>query len=182
MTTRKGIGGHQRGFEGRTDEWLTPPDILKALGEFDLDPCAPVNRPWDMAKKHYTIEDDGLSKIWQGRVWLNPPYGQETSRWLERMAEHEDGIALIFARTETDMFFRWVWESANAVLFLRGRLHFHTVDGVRAKANAGGPSVLIAYGFRNALELRAANLPGQFVPLFPCDSRATQYLPLETGV
>ena len=36
------------------DEWLTPPDIIKALGEFDLDPSSPINRPWETAKKHYT--------------------------------------------------------------------------------------------------------------------------------
>jgi hypothetical protein len=55
------------------DEWLTPPPLIQALGEFDLDPCAPIKRPWDMAKNHYTIEDDGLEKDWFGRVWLNPP-------------------------------------------------------------------------------------------------------------
>lgn len=44
------------------DEWLTPPSILRALGTFDLDPCAPVNRPWDMASHHYSVADDGLSK------------------------------------------------------------------------------------------------------------------------
>lgn len=41
-----------RNFNSNTannQEWLTPPDILRALGPFDLDPCAPVNRPWDMA-------------------------------------------------------------------------------------------------------------------------------------
>lgn len=162
---RKGIGGHQRGFEGRTDEWLTPPEIIRALGPFDLDPCAPVNRPWEMAAKHFTVDDDGLSKPWEGRVWLNPPYGQETGRWLERLSMHGDGIALIFARTETDMFFKWGWECANAMLFIRGRLHFHYVDGSRAAANAGGPSVLIAYGKRNIQSLEDCRISGQFVRL-----------------
>lgn len=32
------------------EEWLTPPYILEALGGFDLDPCAPEFRPWDMGK------------------------------------------------------------------------------------------------------------------------------------
>ena len=53
----------------KTDVWLTPPGIIKSLGEFDLDPCASLNRPWDTAKKHYTVEDDGLTKPWAGRVW-----------------------------------------------------------------------------------------------------------------
>lgn len=48
------------------DEWLTPPHIMTALGKFDLDPCAPINRPWATADKHYTVEDDGLSQVWGG--------------------------------------------------------------------------------------------------------------------
>ncbi|WP_223160903.1 phage N-6-adenine-methyltransferase [Salinicola aestuarinus] len=86
------------------DEWLTPPSILEALGSFDLDPCSPVERPWDTASEHLTLHDDGLSAAWRGRVWLNPPYGRETGLWLEKLAEHGDGIALVFARTETEMF------------------------------------------------------------------------------
>lgn len=66
------------------DEWLTPPSIIKALGEFDLDPCSPINRPWDTAKEHYTILDNGLLKPWKGRCFVNPPYGKETKKWLQR--------------------------------------------------------------------------------------------------
>lgn len=55
------------------DEWLTPPHILEALGRFDLDPCAPINRPWPTADKHYTVNDKGLTQRWEGRVFCNPP-------------------------------------------------------------------------------------------------------------
>jgi len=96
---------------------------------------------------------------------LNPPYGPETGKWLERLAKHGNGIALIFARTETEMFFRWGWEAADAMLFIRGRLHFHDVHGQRAKGNAGGPSVLIAYGTANAEALRTCGIAGQFIRL-----------------
>jgi hypothetical protein len=92
------------------DVWLTPPYILKALGEFDLDPCAPIEseRPWEMAKKHYTEIDNGLMQNWEGRVWCNPPYGDETKYWLNKCALHGNAIALTFARTETGMFFQCV--------------------------------------------------------------------------
>ena len=159
----KGIGGHTLPNRGAKDEWLTPPEILKALGPFDLDPCAPVNRPWDTAAKHFTIEDDGLSKEWDGRVWLNPPYGPACADWLRRMADHKNGTALIFARTETEMFHRWVWPVARAVLFFEGRLYFHHVSGARAKGNAGGPSVLIAYSEWDASKLQASRITGRFV-------------------
>jgi hypothetical protein len=145
------------------DEWLTPPHILYALGSFDLDPCAPVNRPWPTADEHYTILDNGLSKPWHGRVWCNPPYGIEAEKWLARLADHGRGTALIYARTETDMFFTQVWEKATALLFLRGRLFFHHVNGIRAAYNSGGPSVLIAYGKQDANILGKCGLPGQYL-------------------
>ena len=122
------------------DEWLTPPYIIDDLGPFDLDPCAPIGRPWATAAVHYTVEDNGLWKPWAGRVWLNPPYGNRTGEWLGRLAQHRNGIALIFARTETEMFFRYVWDRASSVLFIRGRLRFYHADGRVAKANAGALS------------------------------------------
>lgn len=160
------MGGHQSAAMLK-DEWLTPPHIIKALGPFDLDPCAPsdTRRLWDMASAHYSAEQNGLVLPWSGRVWCNPPYGLEASRWLDRLAGHGNGVALIFARTETAMFFDHVWLKADAVLFLRGRLHFHHVDGSRAAANAGAPSVLVAYGAENVAALRNSGIDGQLIIL-----------------
>lgn len=159
---KTGIGSHQAS-RSMNEEWLTPPDILEALGPFDLDPCAPIVRPWPMAKEHYDISQDGLSLPWHGFVWCNPPYGRHNIVWLERMAEYGNGIALIFARTETAMFYKHVWPAATSLLFLHGRLHFHYVDGSRAKGNCGGPSVLIAYGEEASSRLQTSGLDGTFV-------------------
>jgi len=162
---KRSMGSHQSS-KMLTDEWLTPPFILEALGKFDLDPCSPINRPWATAKKHYTIEDCGLKKTWEGRVWLNPPYGLEAGKWLAKLSDHKNGIALIFARTETRMFFKEVWKKADAVLFIEGRLFFHRVNGEVAKANAGAPSVLVAYGQNNVEILSTCKVNGQFINLF----------------
>jgi len=159
-----GIGSHQSA-RMQKDEWLTPPEIIRALGPFDLDPCSPVNRPWNTAAKHFTVESCGLSQKWSGRVWLNPPYGKYTAEWMERLAEHGNGIALIFARTETQTFFDHVWPKADAILFLEGRLHFYHVNGQRSEGNSGAPSVLIAYGSDNAKSLRASGLAGAYLDL-----------------
>jgi hypothetical protein len=140
-----------------------PPPIIRALGAFDLDPCSPVKRPWPTATEHFTVVEDGLKQPWSGRVWLNPPYGTETERWMSRMADHNDGIALIFARTETATWFESVWPVAAALFFIRGRLCFYHVDGHRSRHSAGAPSALVAYGDRNAAMLGAASLPGVFV-------------------
>jgi hypothetical protein len=126
------------------DTWLTPPELIKSLGEFDLDPCSPVDRPWDTAKKHYTIHDDGLKQPWAGRVWLNPPYGKSTFVWMDRLATHKSGIALIFARTETIGFQEYVFGKAKSLFFFKGRLQFYTLEGKKADS-ANAPSVLVSY-------------------------------------
>lgn len=59
-----------------TDEWYTPKFIIESLGEFDLDPCAPIKPLWETARTMYNKIDNGLEKEWQGRVWLNPPYSR----------------------------------------------------------------------------------------------------------
>lgn len=147
-----------------THVWLTPPEIVAALGPFDLDPCAaPSPRPWTTAARHIELPDDGLASEWRGRVWLNPPFGPHTGQWLRRMAEHGNGIALVFARTETAMFRSWVWPHADALMFLAKRPHFYRPDGTRAAGNSGGPLVLIAYGKENADALRASGLAGALV-------------------
>ena len=150
------LSSHQK--NGGHDEWLTPPEIVKALGAFDLDPAAPVVRPWDTAAKHFHVNDDGLAQEWHGRVWLNPPFGREAVKWLRKLVQHGNGIALIPARTETAMFYECIWDVADAVCFLKGRPHFHYVDGRRAAANSGAPICLAAYGGSNALALHRAEL------------------------
>lgn len=137
------------------NEWMTPPNIVKTLGPFDLDPAMPrpKQRPWNTAVKHYTVDDNGLMQPWNGRVWLNPPYGKDMDKWLAKMVRHGNGILLTFARTDTPLFFDYIWHRATALLFIKGRLYFYHTDGKRAVHNAGAPSVLAAYGEYNALIL-----------------------------
>lgn len=149
---------HQKSV-GLNDEWLTPRAILDALGSFDLDPCAPVHRPWDTAARHFTIEDNGLVQPWEGRVWCNPPFNRFLRPlWMAKIARHGDGILLVPAAVETKAYFDYVWQSAGAVCFVRGRPHFHYVDGSRSKGNAGTAIALAAYGARNVESLKASGL------------------------
>lgn len=145
--------------------WLTPPGLIKSLGEFDLDPCSPIDRPWDTAKNHMTIEDDGLLLPWFGRVWLNPPYGNKMSDWLQKMALHGNGIALVFARTETRNFQQFVFPHAESILFMEGRVKFHLVTGEQAKTGANAPSVLIGYDEENAEMIEQSGIKGHHIYL-----------------
>ena len=165
MTSQSGFANcDTAGFTNET--WLTPPHILSALGAFDLDPCAaPSPRPWPTAAAHIELPSNGLIADWHGRVWCNPPYGREAAHWLEKLAAHGNGIALVFARTETAMFHEHVWRRAHAVLFLRGRLAFCDRHGKPAVANASAPSCLIAYGESNADSLSSCGLDGHCIHL-----------------
>ena len=160
---------HELPTQGATNDWLTPPHIFKALGFFDLDPCASEDQPWETAYRMISPPENGLTARWKDgeRVWLNPPYGKETYQWLNKLSTHAGGgIALTFARTETQGFFESVWGRAHSILFLSKRINFHVpVTGERGKSNAGSPSVLIAYSERDANMLKASNLNGAYVRL-----------------
>ena len=175
------LSGHQSA-RMKSADWLTPPEWIGLLGPFDLDPCCPPNMPWRTATHYLTSREqcticggsgqfqvadqemgecrscDGLSLPWRGRVWLNPPFGQEAGKWLRKLRDHGNGIALVPARTETVMFYESVWGHASAVCFVKGRPHFYYVDGTRAPFNSGAPIALIAYGYQNSLTLAKSGL------------------------
>lgn len=129
-----------------SDEWYTPAHVLRSVGlTFDLDPASPKGGlPWVPATRHYSIEDDGLRRDWTGRVWLNPPYS-EVATWTRKLAYHGHGVALVFARTDTE-WFQWAMLRADAVCFISGRLAFVKRNGEPGPMSAGAPSCLIAYG------------------------------------
>lgn len=162
ISPRRAMGSHHSA-NAKTTTWLTPHCVHEALGTFDLDPCAAPG--WPTARRHIILPEDGLAADWEGRVWLNPPYGSEAWAWLDKLAAHGKGTALIFARTETAGFVEQVWRKATAVKFLHGRLHFHYPDGTRAPANSGAPSVLVAYGLADAYALEASTLLGTYMRL-----------------
>jgi hypothetical protein len=108
--------------------------------------------------------DDGLSAKWDGMVWLNPPFSQ-MSKWLLKIIESGHGIALAAARTEVEKWFwPYIWEKADAVLFIRGRLYFRRPDGTK-RGNAGHGSVLAAYGREARNRLKQRESLGRFFDL-----------------
>lgn len=138
-------------YSSETPEHYTPKEIVGAvlicLGHIDLDPCSnSKTNPNVPAAQHYTIDDDGLAQSWHGRVYMNPPYGREIGRWVEKLcAEYEAGntteaIALVPARTDTDWFDRLI-DGYRFHCFVHGRLQFIGNDG-----NAPFPSAIVYLG------------------------------------
>ena len=142
-----------------TDEWYTPKEIVDACGKFDLDPCSPEHRLWNTATRHITPSEDGLKSDWGGqRVWLNPPYSRPLiERFVDKMVENNNGIALLFNRCDSKMFQDVIFPNATAILFVRGRIKFYRQDGTKGDSPGCG-SVLISFGDGNAEALERSNI------------------------
>lgn len=151
--------GHEAQFEGETVEWYTPPEIFVALGEhFDLDPCSPgEGKSFVPATKHLTIADDGLTAPWEGFVFMNPPYGPATTLWMERLAQHGNGIALVFARTDVTWCQKYA-PQVSEICFVRGRIYFYKGNTVIRGGRPGAGSMFMSFGERGATALRRSDL------------------------
>lgn len=79
-----------------SDDHYTPAWVFERMGlEFDLDVCSPPGGvPWVPAARHLTMEDDGLTTPWEGRVWMNPPYSKATA-WVTKFIAHRNGVCLV---------------------------------------------------------------------------------------
>lgn len=161
------VAGRLKPIRGNSDDHLSDPRLVKALGPWDLDPAASVNQPWPTARVMWDRHDDGLSRDWSFAklVFLNPPYSAAMYDWLDRLADHGSGVALVFARTDTAGFHRAVWARADALYFFRGRLWFYRpVTGERFSENAGSPSVACAFGAEAVKRLERLTKPGSAFP------------------
>lgn len=136
-------------YSSETPEWYTPSEIIQAvlqvLGQIDLDPCSNSKEmPNVPAVSHFTLAENGLEQPWYGRVYMNPPYGDEIGKWVNKLDdEYEAGrtqtaIALLPARTDTRWFARLY---AFPLCFIQGRLKFSGHDN-----SAPFPSVVIYLG------------------------------------
>lgn len=160
---RAHTGANSTVYEQNGIEWYTPPGIFEALGvSFDVDVCAPKEGlSWIPAARSFSIEDEGLTQPWVGRVWMNPPYGRQTGDWMHRLADHGNGIALVFARVDTGWWHDTV-SAATLVCFIRGRLSFVDRYQQPAPSNANAPSALVAYGRECAEAVARAGLGMMF--------------------
>lgn len=133
-------------YSSKSNEWATPQKLFDELNEefnFTLDPCATDENA--KCNKHFTIEDDGLSKDWsKDVVFMNPPYGREIKKWIKKAYEESlNGatvVCLVPARTDTTYWHDFIFDKADDIRFLRGRLKFGN-----SKNSAPFPSAIVVY-------------------------------------
>ena len=138
-------------FSSETNEWETPNELFSILDcffKFTLD--AASSKENKKCEKHYTIEDDGLSKSWTNEtVWLNPPYGKEIGKWVkkayeESLNDYTTVVMLIPARTDTSYWHDYITK-ASEIFFIRGRIKFFNKEK-KGNSAAPFPSAIIVFG------------------------------------
>ena len=134
-------------FLSKTNEWTTPQTLFDELNNefnFTLDPCCTKENA--KCKKFYTMAEDGLSQTWANEVvFMNPPYGREIGKWVEKAYnEHKKNnitvVCLIPARTDTTYWHKYIFGKATEIRYIKGRLKFG-----ESKNGAPFPSAIVVY-------------------------------------
>lgn len=132
-------------FSSKDQTWETPIEFFNKINKefsFDLDVCAVPETA--KCEKYFTPEIDGLSQDWKGNCWMNPHYGRQIGKWIEKAyTESLKGatvVCLIPARTDTRYWHEFIFPYAYEIRFIKGRLKFGNSDN-----SAPFPSALVIF-------------------------------------
>jgi len=133
-------------FSSNRMDWETPDELFESVNrEFGFTLDAASSHENAKCRRHYTEKEDGLSQNWGGEtVWVNPPYGKELPKWIQKCAQegrkqNTTVVMLIPARTDTKAFHEHIYGKAE-IRFIKGRLKFKG-----AKTGAPFPSMLVVF-------------------------------------
>jgi phage N-6-adenine-methyltransferase len=139
--------------------WYTPRRYIDmavaVMGGIDCDPASSDKANETVrASTYYTIEDDGLTKPWHGRVWMNPPYSHPAiDRFCEAAAgkymsgEISEAIVLVNNATDTE-WFQGLARASSALCFLNGRICFINHEGAPGQSSPIQGQALLYLGKR----------------------------------
>lgn len=125
---------NQKRFSSNSNEWPTPQYFFDRLNEefsFTLDPCADSSNA--KCARYFTQEEDGLTKHWDGVVFMNPPYGDQLSKWMRKAFEESRRgatvVCVVPSRTDAVWWHTFAMR-ASEIRFVKGRLSFGDSAGV----------------------------------------------------
>jgi len=131
-------------LSSNTDQWATPQKFFDecsaTYGPFDIDVCADATNTKCII--YFDKATNGLTQIWTGKCWMNPPYGRGIGEWMKKAYESAGNgtvvVCLVPARTDT----KWWHDYAikGTVTFIKGRLKFGD-----ATNSAPFPSALVVF-------------------------------------
>lgn len=120
-------------FDSIKQDWNTPKSLFNKLNEeFDFKWGLAADKDNALCPKFYTKEDDGLKQNWDGTCWLNPPYGDKSSKmvdWIKKAYQSSQEnpnltvVMLIPNRSNTKWFHNYCMK-ASEIRFICGRPKF----------------------------------------------------------
>lgn len=150
------MAGFNNKFDSIKQDWNTPKSLFDKLNsEFNFQWDLAASKENALCSNFYTKEDDGLKQVWNGICWLNPPYGDKSSKmvdWIKKAYEDSQKnpnltvVMLIPARTNTKWFHKYCMKSAE-LKFICGRPKF-------GDATHGLPQPLILVVFKQSSETK----------------------------
>ena len=133
-------------------EWWTPKKyidaVLEVMGAIDLDPASNAKANEIVgADRFYSTKNDGLAKQWQGKVFLNPPYGKIGPWFIEKLYESlgsgvDEAIVLVNSRATDADWFQPMFE--GVLCFTDHRIDFDSPDNKETSSTHG--SCFIYFG------------------------------------
>lgn len=127
-------------FDSIKQDWNTPDNLFNKIDQdfhFEIDLAA--DKENSKCDKFFDKEIDGLKQKWDGICWLNPPYGDKTSKmvdWIKKAYNESQlnnnltVVMLIPARTNTKWFHQYCMK-ASEIKFICGRPKFgNSVHGL----------------------------------------------------
>jgi len=138
------------------DKLQTPGWVYRAIGPFDLDPCA--GEATDIGEVNWWDGrgECGLSREWFGMVYCNPPFSQK-ELWIQKMVEHGSGI-LILPERGSAPWFGPLAKAAGGYFVMGRKINF---IGGSSSNNVG--SCLFPFGEEAVSRIARSGLPGHFV-------------------
>jgi hypothetical protein len=175
------LQNHQLINSSASAEWFTPHQYIQAvravLGTIDLDPasCEAANRIVQAAH-YFTETDNGYTREWRGKLFLNPPYGwcypdgrrkengglSAQGHWTKRLiAQYRVGtvteaILLVNANTG-EQWFQALWDFP--ICFVNRRIRFIPGEGMDPRKQPTKSNAFVYFGPRPA---RFTEVFGQF--------------------
>ena len=142
-------------LESGSPEWWTPAKYIEAarkvMGRIDLDPasCEAANKTIK-ASKFYSLEEDGLnlSFKWNGRIFLNPPYGVIGPLFVDRLMKElkngnvEEAILLVNSRATDAEWFQPLFD--GILCFTDHRIDFD-IPGLKGKKSSSTHGTCFVY-------------------------------------
>ena len=112
----------------------------EVMGSIDLDPASnELANSWIKATSIYTKEDCGLSKVWTGNLWLNPPYDSKMLKLFVDKLVGSDVQATVLTNNNTETacgqkLLKW----CDSICLINKRVRFIKPDGTENKTPLQG--------------------------------------------